>query len=100
MKNTTQHTPGPWSYSGIAGDNHIMARTKGGRQAIAGVYTGDGIADAERDANLRLIAAAPDLREATNAMLRCHDYGKSTSREEWSAAANLARSALAHATTS
>jgi len=31
---------------------------------------------------------------ALNAMLRCYDYGKSTTPKEWEAAAKLARKAL------
>jgi hypothetical protein len=52
----TQHTPGPWRVSGKATIN-------AGRSWIASVSTSN------RDANARLIAAAPDLLAAAQGAL-------------------------------
>jgi hypothetical protein len=61
---SAQHTPGPWtSYTGT---NSIWAD---GKRAICIVTGARNHEDQERDANARLIAAAPDLLEALNGVL-------------------------------
>lgn len=61
-------TDGPWTFSGIAGDNYVMA-SKGGRQKviIAQVFGHPSLSDTEFDANKQLIASAPDLLTACQA---------------------------------
>jgi hypothetical protein len=61
------HTPGPWTVQGafIGTDKVHIAQVKG-----AGPY----ITFQRAEANMRLIAAAPELRDALAAMLaNCHD---------------------------
>jgi len=72
-----QHTPGPWAvFNGtdIFPDNDL-----GGDRHIADCFpVQDGIPYAEREANARLIAAAPDLLKAlTNCLsfLRAKGHG-------------------------
>ena len=60
----SKHTPGPWRY--MAG-THSHYDSEG--KAIARVYGPRGIDCSRRDANARLIAAAPDLLEALKGML-------------------------------
>lgn len=70
--NTTTHTPGPWIFHDRtrSKDNRIMVLHPDGERLIAD--TGQGcssptrgpIPKEEREANARLIAAAPDLLEA------------------------------------
>lgn len=63
MKTKPQHTPGPWKYDG-AGFGNIRPVKETGRNIV---YFGraEGSEEfKERDANARLIAAAPDLLEA------------------------------------
>lgn len=75
---TTQHTPGPWSYQGIGPVFDVTAQA--GRTAkyighfiarlpatIAGF---EPIPEDAREANARLIAAAPDLLAAAELSLR------------------------------
>lgn len=52
-----QHTPGPWSYSGMAGDNCIMAGHSPNKKTIALVVE-------DTPGNRALLAAAPDLLAA------------------------------------
>lgn len=59
----SKHTPGPWR----VGDSHLEITDADGHRAIAEVRDHDGweeISEEEQEANLRLIAAAPDLLEA------------------------------------
>jgi len=86
MPDQPQHTPGPWRASiyciwgGINGDTYV-----------AGTQTAIG-ADAQ-EANARLIAAAPELLEALEAVVACwnhHDVGKAYVED-------LARAAIAKA---
>ena len=67
---SAQHTPGPWEAT------QVQTVIAGGDQLIADCATGcRGLTCQERDANARLIAAAPDLLEACAALIACHDNG-------------------------
>jgi hypothetical protein len=60
----SQHTPGPWRAE-VSGDTvYITSETYGD---VARVREGDG--DDRREANIRLIAAAPELLEALDGIL-------------------------------
>lgn len=74
MSNTSKHTPGPWRIESWASILHICANGHTG--AIADIHQDLGVpyndkeALAVRDANARLIAAAPDLLEALQTATR------------------------------
>ena len=61
---STQHTPGPWTI--ITGSVYKERSSGGGDIPIAHMdrEIGNGTVPVERDANARLIAAAPDLLTA------------------------------------
>lgn len=62
---TTKHTKGPYSTSGITGDNHIMAAHPALGRVTVAIATGHpGISDEEFAANKALLSAAPDLLAA------------------------------------
>lgn len=69
--NIPLHTPGPWLNRGPF--RFITARTPLGGIVIADVVKTDQRPDAEADANAQLIAAAPDLIEALEALLALID---------------------------
>ncbi len=83
------HTPGPWRY--MSGTHSLY---DGDGRAVALVYGPRGIDCSRRDANARIIAAAPELLEALKEMLSAWDedpaYG--------AASADKARAAIAKAT--
>ncbi len=88
MKGTTTHTTGPWTLNGseIEGDGMTVTtstdyRTLTPRQA----------------ANARLIAAAPELLAALQALLAKHDDRDGLS-DLWPEQAAAARAAIARAT--
>lgn len=81
-----KHTPGPWHY----GDEHVNRREfncfsiGNGACSVAQVAVYPAISRDEAKANARLIAAAPDLLEACQTMLRLAeglDLGESNSDE-------------------
>ena len=88
--NEAKHTVGPYSFSGIAGDNHIMARVGEVKQTV-GIVTGwPGMDPEELEANKRLFASAPDLlrqrdelREALRAMCDRVDQQHHDGRNDW-----------------
>lgn len=106
----TKHTPGPYSLSGIPGDNHIMAlpalHQPCARVNVAIVPGWRGITPEEHEANKRLLAAAPDLLSACQAILDCdsetEDMGGDWGSPEWCGwvgqAIEQARAAIAQAT--
>lgn len=78
-----KHTPGPWnlSESHSGADRSVFALSPKHQNPIwiARVYNGDGSIHTPapiRDANARLIAAAPDLLEACEETLRLHDLSE------------------------
>ena len=58
------HTPGPFSSSGIVGDNHILAPWRGGKASVAIVVAHPHMKPGELEANKALLAAAPEMLEA------------------------------------
>ena len=81
-----QHTPGPWHVAG-SDRGHIEDRRS---LPILGGFIGGKSLD-EMQANVRLAAAAPDLLEALEQVVRMDDGGKgcgvSLIRADWDAAA-------------
>jgi hypothetical protein len=63
--NTAKHTPGPWKYHTESHRNLVAGPD---RLFVADVWTNDRL-DAERMANARLIAAAPELLAALRVAL-------------------------------
>jgi hypothetical protein len=66
MKNTAQHTPGPWQvspHSNITSKSLVVAKV----EQMPGNY------ESEKQANARLIASAPDMFDALQAV--CDAYG-------------------------
>lgn len=68
------HTPGPWSNNWIIrGSSHIDGHRANGepipslRRAVAHIIN----RDAEAEANLNLIAAAPEMLEALEELISC-----------------------------
>lgn len=76
------HTPGPWNVGGA--NIMIMAGEGPDRRAVAFAAT---------DANATLVAAAPDLLAALEAMVHMHEHDQSGS----GAIVTLARAAIAKA---
>ena len=57
-----RHTPGPWKWEG-----YLLVRnckTRGKRVAVAEINTTAHLRDGEREANMRLIEAAPKLYDS------------------------------------
>ena len=85
MTQTGQHTPGPWDFDGIGPSGEalfIVAPDQSGRWNdiyIAEIAVTDeegriAPTQAERDANARLIASAPEMLEALKTLIsRAHD---------------------------
>lgn len=98
------HTPGPWSVGGITDTNGGDWTVVTGRFVVASVHNGVdfspaavGIPTSRQRANARLIAAAPELLAALEAM---RDQFQYTSINDGDDEANrLAQAAIAKATT-
>lgn len=60
-----QHTPGPWQIQRGVPIGFGLVASAGLRQKIV---SAEGVSDSEADANARLIAAAPDLLAALQAI--------------------------------
>ncbi len=98
--NTMKHTQGPWTAS--QDDANGLSRylvASGGRNF--GHFEGwadDGITTPkENRANVRLIAAAPELLEACKVLMKAWDDGEEGNEVEWEGlveAVNLAREAI------
>jgi len=71
----SKHTPGPW-HTGIDDSDKVFAADRDG---IA-VMSGGRRYQAERDANARLIAAAPELLEACRVVRNALDAGEHPGR--------------------
>jgi hypothetical protein len=71
MKTTTKakHTPGPWQieFGGMEGDDYAVIGSKFADRAICNLEPRDYV-----PANARLIAAAPELLEALQELLRSY----------------------------
>lgn len=60
----SKYTPGPWNYSFESVDPEWAVVSKGGGAIVANVN-----ADSRKEANARLIAAAPEMAEALLEMI-------------------------------
>lgn len=98
-----QHTPGPWFHAHRKG-NDGMFRTEVFSEQHGGVaacdwtpkHCGNGVTATYREANARLIAAAPDLLDALQSLVDMDvSYQRGPRVEE---AVNKARYAIAKAT--
>ncbi len=78
----SKHTPGPWKPTYESDPYRLVDHTDG--REIAAV---SGVDNENRDANARLIAAAPDLLEALKGLLPMWESGVS---EPWVEAAKAA----------
>jgi len=77
MTETTKHTSGPWSISGIAGDNHVMARAGRNKFAVAICGGHPLMSPEELEANKQLIASTPDLLTLCKwALVLCNALGR------------------------
>lgn len=104
--NATKHTPGPW-HTGTTANTKYSIYERFGQQiaeSFAGVFIGN-TPSAAREANARLIAAAPELLEALEQCriaLEPYDDVKprdwKTDREKLAFAHQAARAAIAKAT--
>ena len=77
MKNKGKHTQRPWRYKGLIQDGRAVVEVgpydeQTFHLAYIGPVSPEGFARPERDANARLIAAAPDLLEVVKMLAR--DY--------------------------
>ncbi len=97
----SEHTPGEW-YPVIGMTVGIDDRLIASCDCELGVYAGQAVTEAEKRANMHLLAAAPELLEALREllqfieyMLRCHDNADAT--DQLRAMAAKARAALAKA---
>jgi len=72
---STQHTPGPWQIGNF--DPNTVFDCDGEKRGCSPIATMQGTA-AERKANARLIAAAPDLLDALVKMLDVWEHGGTT----------------------
>lgn len=96
-----KHTPGPWKVTGeelvSVGDQELFHRVirDEGERWTALVE----IEDREGEANARLIAAAPVMYEALQAMLNgiLFTRGASMSEDRWQTLTTIARTALSQA---
>lgn len=96
----TTHTPGPWhvidhALPGINYEDRMIVDDCGNRIALV---RGDGVAASIREANARIIAAAPDLLEACEAALCVHDvFSTATTPRLLPEVADILRAAIAKA---
>jgi hypothetical protein len=96
----TSHTPGPWIDldNGFGTARAIHAEKSGPALAFVHSYSGLITPRAEeRDANARLIAAAPDLLEALYRLKTEAELDGMASRAGWDAWISMANAALAKA---
>lgn len=99
----TKHTPGPWiEHSGMVWKDGPNVWPKGESVGIPIACmdreSGNGTMPTERDANARLIAAAPDLLEALGSMIHRFDHLALDSGKREAVKAGLAAIAKAKGT--
>lgn len=95
---TTMHTPGPWtSGRAIPADDTVSRIVRAGVDHIAVVMDLEGAAQEAAD-NARLIAAAPDLLAALQALVGEADLGEIDHDDGTRALLAQARAAIARAT--
>lgn len=86
----SKHTAGPWR----VGDSHLEITDADGHRAIAEVRDYDGweeISEEEQEANLRLIAAAPDMLKALQMEEELNRIGLIRAENDFIEAVNKAR---------
>jgi len=90
-----QHTPGPWAQAIHSPADIVVGDT----QIASARYGLNGISRDQAIANARLIAAAPELLAALEAMLAKHDERACDGLSDlWAAEARAARAAIARVT--
>ena len=73
----SKHTPGPWCVRDLpTAQRYIGPSYDGGAPSVAFVLARVNVPDERLDADARLIAAAPELLEALQAMLREFGYNR------------------------
>lgn len=79
---SAKHTPGPWSYPRYPnGVSTLVYAAAGGKPEAFPVASATyGVPDEEREANARLIAAAPDLLETLKGIV---ENAHQAAFEEW-----------------
>lgn len=87
----SKHTPGPWAVTGPTGTT-VCATTDRGRYPVA---FAEGVSLAQMDANAALIAAAPDLLAACEALYTAVAADLSPKARDEALAAGLAAIAKA-----
>jgi hypothetical protein len=92
----SKHTPGPWRISGDAGHAANIRITSVARRHIAKVYAESIAQDPVCEANARLIASAPDLLDALQALTSM--FHPNTQYVNGHPAAEKARAAIRKAT--
>jgi hypothetical protein len=80
MASETKHTPGPWRVAAMRGFAGSIGVGPKGETAVA-VIAADAF-PSEREANARLIAAAPELLAALRAMIGVWEHGIDPSDEQ------------------
>jgi hypothetical protein len=96
--NTAKHTPGPWKIT------KVMELRKATHYAVkhndgTGSFSTEVVAQCEKEANARLIAAAPDLLAAANAGLFLADtLANLQGNQEAAKIASVLRAAITKAT--
>lgn len=94
----TNHTPGPWSLKMTGWRTNPFAIYSPRRPgAVACVPSRTSVPLDEQDANGRLIAAAPDLLDALEAMTAAFDWQAPNANPAINAAVEAARAAIAKA---
>lgn len=93
-----KHTPGPW-YPHYAKADHCLSSSVWGQEPGNQVAVIGGKSLEAMNANARLIAAAPVMYEALQAMLNgiLFTRGASMSEDRWQTLTTIARTALAQA---
>jgi hypothetical protein len=94
------HTPGPWEQALGISCHEITAKPDGLKVYIAQATSQSwgGVGSTEGEANARLIAAAPELLEALQRIVKQREDGAKVSREDWQLATDTARAAIRRAT--
>ena len=97
MTHTTKHTPGPWE---VVGSRICTVANDIERITLAKTEPGGAFAMSEQqEANATLLAAAPAMYEALQAMLDgiLFTQGASMSEDRWRTLTTIARTTLAQA---
>ena len=93
-----QHTPGPWTVDGQHYDYYASFSVKAGGRGVCAISSNIKRPGAESAANARLIAAAPDLLAALQAMVDAYQQHFDVMPVAWQTYDYIARAAIAKAT--